>query len=45
MAHLHTEANKRVLWLAMYGLNAGLKRQNPAVFAPLLGDLAAMVQD
>ncbi|MEE9454178.1 MAG: hypothetical protein V3V13_07340 [Paracoccaceae bacterium] len=45
MARFHAEANKRALWLAMYGLNTRLKRQDPAVFAPLLGDLAAIVQD
>ena len=39
------EANKKALWMAMFVLNGALKKQDAALFAPLVDDLVAMVQD
>lgn len=39
------EANKKALWVAMFVLNGTLKKHDAALFAPLVADLVAMVQD
>lgn len=39
------EANKKALWMAMFILNETLKKQDSALFAPFVRDLASMVQE